>query len=211
MAGIPYGDPENAVAEGRFHLLPVIAVNSDDQSVTIAGQLQPGMDLFWALRKPKAAADDMAAMLTRMTRTTPQNSAAFRPDVSLHGTRPDVLRRRRPRPENPRRTLSRPAVHRFLRQWRDRPFRRRQPAAAIQHGTGARLTSHRTTGHPCSIPPAIRFAISSSAPGKNSMPGKPRLSDLEKIAVEHIARHPEYHAILASRSATSSGNGAGNG
>ena len=67
MVGIPYGDPEQAVAQGRFHLLPVIAVNTDDQSVTIAGQLEPGMSLFWALRKPKAAADDMAAMLKRMT------------------------------------------------------------------------------------------------------------------------------------------------
>lgn len=67
MAGIPYGDPEQAVAQGRFHLLPVIAVNTDDQSITIAGQLEPGMSLFWALRKPKAAADDMAAMLKRMT------------------------------------------------------------------------------------------------------------------------------------------------
>jgi small ligand-binding sensory domain FIST len=67
MAGIPYGDPENAVKEGRFHLLPVIAVNSDDQSVTISNQLEPGAALFWALRKPKAAADDMAAVLTRMT------------------------------------------------------------------------------------------------------------------------------------------------
>lgn len=67
MAGIPYGDKENAVAEGRFHLLPVIAVNNDDQSVTVASQLHPGLELFWALRKPKAAADDMAAMLTRMT------------------------------------------------------------------------------------------------------------------------------------------------
>lgn len=65
MAGIPYGDPLNAVAEGRFHLLPVVAVNSDDQSVTIAGQLSPGQALFWALRKPKAAADDMTAMLNR--------------------------------------------------------------------------------------------------------------------------------------------------
>jgi len=71
MAGIPYGAPENAVAEGRFHLLPVIAVNRDDESVTIANQLEPGMQLFWALRKPKAAADDMAAMLTRMTENRP--------------------------------------------------------------------------------------------------------------------------------------------
>jgi len=70
MAGIPYGDPHNAVAEGRFHLLPVVAVNSDDQSVTIAGQLSPGQALFWALRKPKAAADDMSAMLDRFDAAT---------------------------------------------------------------------------------------------------------------------------------------------
>lgn len=67
MAGIPYGAPDNAVAEGRYYLLPIIAVNGADQSVTIAGRLEPGLELFWAQRKPKAAADDMAAMLTRMT------------------------------------------------------------------------------------------------------------------------------------------------
>jgi small ligand-binding sensory domain FIST len=67
MAGIPYGAAENALVEGRFHLLPVVSVNSADQSVTIAGQLETGMDLFWALRKPNAAADDMAAMLTRLS------------------------------------------------------------------------------------------------------------------------------------------------
>jgi small ligand-binding sensory domain FIST len=66
MAGVPYGAPENALAEGRYHLLPVIAVNRDDQSVTIASQLEAGLELFWALRKPKAAADDMAAMLKRI-------------------------------------------------------------------------------------------------------------------------------------------------
>jgi len=71
MAGIPYGAPENALAEGRFHLLPVVSVNSADQSVTIAGQLEPGLELFWALRKPKAAADDMAAMLTRLCADAP--------------------------------------------------------------------------------------------------------------------------------------------
>jgi small ligand-binding sensory domain FIST len=71
MAGIPYGEAENAVAEGRFHLLPVVAVNGGDQSVTVAGQLEAGLEMFWALRKPKAAADDMAAMLARMCADTP--------------------------------------------------------------------------------------------------------------------------------------------
>ncbi len=80
MAGIPYGERENALQEGRYHLLPVVAVNGNDQSVTIAGQLEPGVELFWALRKPKAAADDMAAMLTRFcadTVSTPRFGLMF--------------------------------------------------------------------------------------------------------------------------------------
>jgi small ligand-binding sensory domain FIST len=66
MAGIPYGEPETALADGRFLLLPVIAVNAADQSVTVAGQLQPGLDLFWALRQPQAAEHDMNTMLSRL-------------------------------------------------------------------------------------------------------------------------------------------------
>ncbi len=66
MAGIPYGDQENAVAEGRFHLLPVVAANPGDKSITVAGQLQPGLDLFWAMRQPQAAEQDMHAMLSRL-------------------------------------------------------------------------------------------------------------------------------------------------
>lgn len=66
LAGLPYGEPENAVAEGRYHLLPVISVDADARSVSIAGQLQAGQDLFWALRQPRAAEHDMAAMLDRL-------------------------------------------------------------------------------------------------------------------------------------------------
>lgn len=66
MAGIPYGEQENAVEEGRFHLLPVIAANPADKSVTVAGQLQPGLGLFWAMRQPQAAENDMNAMLSRL-------------------------------------------------------------------------------------------------------------------------------------------------
>ncbi len=67
MAGVPYGDPEHALEEGRFHLLPVVAANPTDKSVTVAGQLAPGMDLFWAMRLPQAAERDMEAMLSRLT------------------------------------------------------------------------------------------------------------------------------------------------
>jgi len=66
MAGLPYGEREHAVEEGRFHLLPVVAANPADKSVTVAGQLAPGMDLFWALRQPQAAEHDMDLMLARL-------------------------------------------------------------------------------------------------------------------------------------------------
>lgn len=66
MAGVPYGEPERALEEGRFHLLPVVAANPADKSVTVAGHLAPGMDLFWAMRLPQAAERDMDAMLSRL-------------------------------------------------------------------------------------------------------------------------------------------------
>lgn len=67
LAGVTYGAPERAVEEGRFHLLPVISANTKDRSVTVAGQLTTGLDLFWAMRQPQAAEQDMRAMLGRMT------------------------------------------------------------------------------------------------------------------------------------------------
>ncbi len=66
MAGVTYGEPEHALEEGRFHLLPVIAANPDNRSVTVAGRLEPGLDLFWAMRQPRAAEHDMRAMLDRL-------------------------------------------------------------------------------------------------------------------------------------------------
>jgi small ligand-binding sensory domain FIST len=67
LAGVTYGAPERAVEEGRFHLLPVISTNQKDRSVTVAGQLEPGLDLFWALRQPRAAEHDMLAMVERLS------------------------------------------------------------------------------------------------------------------------------------------------
>ena len=66
MAGVTYGAPEQALAEGRFHLLPVISANAGDRSITVAGQLTPGRDLFWAMRQPHAAEHDMRALLQRL-------------------------------------------------------------------------------------------------------------------------------------------------
>ncbi len=71
MAGVPYGDRERALEEGRFHLHPVMAANPADKSVTVAGHLAPGMDLFWAMRLPQAAEHDMGALLTRLADARP--------------------------------------------------------------------------------------------------------------------------------------------
>jgi small ligand-binding sensory domain FIST len=67
MAGVTYGEAEGALEEGRFHLLPVISANPGNRSVTVAGTLEPGLDLFWAIRQPRAAEHDMRAMLARLS------------------------------------------------------------------------------------------------------------------------------------------------
>jgi len=70
MAGITYGETMHALEDGRFHLLPVISVNPDDKSVTVAGELDPGAQLFWAMRQPHAAEQDMNTMIHRISDDT---------------------------------------------------------------------------------------------------------------------------------------------
>ncbi|MBI5331854.1 MAG: FIST C-terminal domain-containing protein [Betaproteobacteria bacterium] len=66
MAGLPYGAPERALEEGRFHLLPVLEVNAEARSVLLAGEVPLGVDLFWAQRQPQAAEQDMRALIRRL-------------------------------------------------------------------------------------------------------------------------------------------------
>lgn len=63
MCGITFGDPENAIDEGRFRLDHIIAANPDDYSVTLADELQKGQRLFWALRDRLAAQREMGRVL----------------------------------------------------------------------------------------------------------------------------------------------------
>jgi small ligand-binding sensory domain FIST len=70
MVGVTFGDPTDAIAEGRFRLAPVIAANLDDRSVTLSTRLAPGERMFWALRQPFAAERDFAAGLYRLARET---------------------------------------------------------------------------------------------------------------------------------------------
>ncbi|MDR3392050.1 MAG: FIST C-terminal domain-containing protein [Sulfuriferula sp.] len=65
MAAAVYGEPDTALAEGRYRLIPVIATNPDDRSVTLASRLEEGSVMFWALRQPLAAERSMRVSLDR--------------------------------------------------------------------------------------------------------------------------------------------------
>lgn len=75
MAGITYGDPDNAIAEGRYHLLPILATNTGNHSVTVSARVKLHDRLFWAIRQPLAAERDMSLTLDRMTLGTPRAPA----------------------------------------------------------------------------------------------------------------------------------------
>jgi small ligand-binding sensory domain FIST len=55
-----------AIAEGRFALVPVLSANAEFGSLTLASQVADGARIFWALRQPLAAEQDMAAMLANL-------------------------------------------------------------------------------------------------------------------------------------------------
>jgi small ligand-binding sensory domain FIST len=61
------GDFDTVVAEGRYALLPVLSANAEFGSITLATQVATGARVFWALRNPLAAEQDMAAMLSTLS------------------------------------------------------------------------------------------------------------------------------------------------
>ena len=75
MAGVTYGDPENALSEGRYHLLPILSTNTADRSVTVSARLKAHERLFWAIRQPLAAERDMRMTLDRRIFETPRDPA----------------------------------------------------------------------------------------------------------------------------------------
>lgn len=66
MAAEIQGEPENAIAEGRYRLIPIIATHSETASVTLASQLPLGSRLFWALRQPLAAESGMRSAINQV-------------------------------------------------------------------------------------------------------------------------------------------------
>lgn len=50
---------DDAIERGRFRVLPLISVNHDDRSVTLGQRIEPGARLFWGMRSPLGAEEDM--------------------------------------------------------------------------------------------------------------------------------------------------------
>lgn len=78
MAAEVFGEPDTALAEGRYQLIPVIATNPDDRSVTLAARLPEGSVMFWALRQPLAAERNMRVSLDRT-----EQILGHRPDFAV--------------------------------------------------------------------------------------------------------------------------------
>jgi small ligand-binding sensory domain FIST len=63
FAGVLADDGPQALERGRFDLVPIITVNGDDRSLTLAARLEPGARLFWAMRQTLAAERDTRVAL----------------------------------------------------------------------------------------------------------------------------------------------------
>lgn len=63
FAGVIDGAADQAIESGRYNLVPIIAVGSDDRAVTLAARLEPGASVFWAMRQPLAAERDTRVAL----------------------------------------------------------------------------------------------------------------------------------------------------
>lgn len=62
-AGIVSGNPERAIEEGRYILVPVIAANHEERSVTLTLPPDDGDRVFWAMRQDLAAENDMRRLV----------------------------------------------------------------------------------------------------------------------------------------------------
>lgn len=67
MAAEIQGEPENAITEGRYRLIPIIATHSETASVTLSSQLPLGARLFWALRQPLTAESSMRTAINQVS------------------------------------------------------------------------------------------------------------------------------------------------
>ncbi len=66
MCGVTFGDPETAVADGRFKLNHIVSANRENRSITLSSALNPGERLFWGIRDKLAAERDMEKKITAL-------------------------------------------------------------------------------------------------------------------------------------------------
>ena len=59
-------DPDFAISSGRYTLLPILRVNRDERSVTLAAPLPTHAQLCWAIREPASAELDMRATVDQL-------------------------------------------------------------------------------------------------------------------------------------------------
>jgi small ligand-binding sensory domain FIST len=77
MAGITWGEPATAIAESRYHLLPLLAVDIATRRVSLANEYDGETHLFWAMRQPDSAVRDMAATLDKLGAVDPAFGLCF--------------------------------------------------------------------------------------------------------------------------------------
>jgi len=65
IGGVTFGDPDTAISEGRYRLNHIVAADSDNLSITLSSELEPGARLFWAMRDSLAAERGMRALIDR--------------------------------------------------------------------------------------------------------------------------------------------------
>lgn len=65
-AGVIQADVRRAIEENRFSLIPLLAVDHDALSVTLAQPVAPGALLFWTVRQAPAAQSDMLALTDQL-------------------------------------------------------------------------------------------------------------------------------------------------
>jgi small ligand-binding sensory domain FIST len=65
-AGVISGPSEHAIEEGRYSLVPLVGVNHDARSVTLATPVAGDTLVFWALRQALAAENDMRRLVDEL-------------------------------------------------------------------------------------------------------------------------------------------------
>ncbi len=65
-AAVISGDPQDALEEGRYALVPLIGANHDERSIALAAQVAVGDFIFWTLREADAAERDMQSVANRL-------------------------------------------------------------------------------------------------------------------------------------------------